>query len=147
MHRRRHTVNDRDRLPFAATDIVLRTAIVALALATAYVHATLGGALYTLNAFGYLVGAAAMVVPIAIARRYRWLIRIGLAGYAATTIAAWAVEGPYYMTAYVAKAIELALIALLAIDFARRDGNPIDRIRDEIRSMSGGSRGAAAGRP
>ena len=88
-----------------------------------------------------------MVVPIAIARRHRWLIRIGLAGYAATTIVAWAVEGPYYATAYVAKAIELALIALLVIDFARCDGNPIDRVRDEVRSLSGGSRGTAAGRP
>jgi hypothetical protein len=120
---------------------------VALASATAYIHFTLGGALFTLNAIGYVVGAAAIVVPIPIARRYRWLIRIGLAGYAATTIVAWAVDGPYFSTAYVAKAIELALITLLVIDFARRDGNPIDRVRDELRSLFGRSQGEAAGRP
>ena len=140
-------MNDRNRLTLTATDAVLRTAIVALTVGTAYIHLTLGGALFTLNGVGYLVGAAAMVVPLAIARRHRWLIRIGLAGYAFTTIVAWALDGPYYATAYVAKAIELALIALLAIDFVRRDGNPIDRVRDELRSLSGGSPGAAAGRP
>ena len=46
----------------------------------------------------------------------RTAIRIGLAGYAATTIAAWAVQGPFYSTAYLAKVIELTLIALLVID-------------------------------
>jgi hypothetical protein len=136
-----------DDLPVGGADIVLRLAIVALALATAYIHATLGGPRFTLNAIGYLVLAAAIVAPFAIARRYRWVIRIGLAGYAATTIVAWAIEGAFYTTAYVAKAIELALIALLVIDFARRDGNPIDRVRDELRSRFGRSHGPAAGRP
>jgi hypothetical protein len=131
--------------PLSDADIVLRAVIVALTLGTAYIHLTLGGLLFTLNATGYLVGAIAMVIPLAIAVRYRWLIRIGLAGYAATTIAAWAVQGPYYSTAYLAKAIELALIGLLAIDFLRRDGNPIDRIRLELRSLLGRSNGAAPG--
>ncbi len=121
--------------PLSDADIVLRLGIVALTLSTAYIHLTLGGVLFTLNAVGYLVGAAAMVVPVAFAVRFRWLIRIGLAAYAATTIAAWAIDGPYYSTAYLAKAIELALIALLAIDFIRRDGNPIELIRHEIRSL------------
>jgi hypothetical protein len=111
-------------------------AIVALALSTAYIHLTLGGLRFTLNATGYVVLAAAMIAPIAIAVRYRWLIRLALAGYAATTIVAWAVEGPYYSTAYVAKAIELALIALLVIDMARRDGNPVERLRHEVRSLT-----------
>lgn len=132
--------------PLSDADIVLRVAIVALALGTAYIHMTLGGDLFNLNAIGYVVGAAAMVVPIAIAVRYRWLIRIGLAGYAATTITAWAIGGPYYSTAYLAKAIELALIALLAIDFARRDGNPIELIRHEIRSLLARPNGRASGR-
>ena len=35
--------------------------------------------------------------------------------------------GPYYTTAYIAKAIEVALIVLVAIDFARHDGNPVSR--------------------
>jgi hypothetical protein len=59
-------------------------------------------------------------------------VRIGLAGYAATSIAAWVIQPTYYSTAYLAKVIELALIAMLAIDFIRRDGNPIDRIRQEM---------------
>jgi hypothetical protein len=132
--------------PLSAADIVLRVALVALALATAYIHLTLGGLLFTLNAIGYVVGATALVVPIAIAVRYRWLVRIGLAGYAGATIAAWVVQPTYYPTAYLAKAIELALITLLAIDLIRRDGNPIERIRHEIRSLIGRPHGPASGR-
>ena len=132
--------------PIGDADIVLRVAIVALTLATAYIHLTLGGLLFTLNAIGYVVGAAALVVPIAIAVRYRWLVRIGMACYAVTTIAAWAIDPIFFPTAYLAKAIEVALIALLAIDFIRRDGNPIERIRHEIRSLLGRPQGPASGR-
>jgi hypothetical protein len=132
--------------PLGDADILLRVAIVSLTLATAYIHLTLGGVLFTLNATGYVVGAAALVAPIAIAVRYRWLVRIGLAGYAATTIAGWVVDPVFYSTAYHAKAIEVALIALLAIDFIRRDGNPIDRIRHEIRSLLARPHGPASGR-
>ena len=132
--------------PLSDADIVLRAATVALTLATAYIHSTLGGLLFTLNAIGYVVGAAALIVPISIAVRYRWLVRMGLAGYAATSIAAWLIQPTYYSTAYLAKAIELALIAVLAIDFIRRDGNPIDRIRHEIRSLQARPQGRASGR-
>jgi hypothetical protein len=131
--------------PLSDADTVLRAAIVALALATAYIHSTLGGLLFTLNATGYVVGALAMVTPMALAVRYRWLVRIGLAAYAATSIVAWLIQPTFYSTAYVAKAIELALIALLAIDFARRDGNPIERIRSEIGSLRTHLRGPASG--
>ena len=126
----------RSSRPLTSGDIVLRVAIVALALSTAYIHLTLGGLRFTLNATGYVVLAAAMIAPIAIAVRYRWLIRLALAGYAATTIVLWAIEGPYYSMAYIAKAIELALIALLVIDIARRDGNPVERLRHEVRSLT-----------
>lgn len=132
--------------PLSDADIVLRVAIVALTLATAYIHLTLGGTLFTLNAIGYLFGAVAMVIPVEIAVRYRWLIRIGLAAYAATTIAGWLIDPIYYPTAYLAKAIEVVLIALLAIDSARRDGNPIERIRHEIRSLRARPHGPVSGR-
>ena len=132
--------------PLTDADILLRVAIVALTLATAYIHLTLGGTLFTLNAVGYAVGAAAMVVPLAVAVRYRWLVRIGLAGCAAATIAAWLIDPLLYSTAYLAKAIEVALIALLVLDFARRDGNPIDRIRDELRALLARPQGPASGR-
>ena len=125
----------RSSRPLSGGDIVLRVAIVALALSTAWIHLNLGGLRFTLNAAGYGALAIAMIAPIPLAVRYRWLIRLALAGYAATTIVAWAVEGPYYATAYVAKAIELALIALLVIDIARRDGNPVVRLRREVRTL------------
>lgn len=119
------------------TDIVLRLAIVGLTLATGYIHSTLGGLLFTLNAVGYLVAAVALVIPLGIAVRYRWVVRLGLIGYAATTIIGWAIQGPYFTTAYVAKAIEVTLIILLAIDFARMDGNPITVIKSELAQLSG----------
>lgn len=125
----------RSSRPLSGGDIVLRVAIVALALSTGYIHLTLGGLRFTLNATGYVVLAAAMIAPIALAVRYRWLIRLALMSYAATTIVAWAIEGPYYSTAYVAKSIELTLIALLVIDLVRRDGNPVERLRREVRSL------------
>jgi hypothetical protein len=118
--------------PFTRTDAAIRVAIVALALGTAYIHSTLGGLLFTLNATGYVVFAIAMVAPVVLASNFRWLVRIGLMGYAATTILGWAITGPYYSTAYVAKAIEVALILVVAIDFVRFDGNPVAKIRSEI---------------
>jgi hypothetical protein len=137
---------NRDTRPLGIADMVLRVAIVALTLATAYIHLTLGGLLFTLNGIGYAVGAAAMVVPIGIAVRHRWLIRIGIAGYAAATIAGWVLDPVFYSTAYLAKAIEVALIALLASDFVRRDGGQIARIRREIRSLLGPLEGPTSGR-
>jgi hypothetical protein len=113
-------------------DVAIRLGIVGLTLSTAYIHSTLGGVLFTLNAFGYLVAAVAMVIPLGIAVRYRWFIRLGLMGYAATTIVGWAIQGPYYSTAFIAKGIEVALIVLLAVDFARLDGNPVTVIKREL---------------
>jgi hypothetical protein len=114
------------------TDLAIRAAIVGLVLGTAYIHSTLGGLLFTLNAAGYLVAALAIIAPIALASRFRWFIRMGLAGYALTAIVAWAIMGPYYSTAYLAKGIEIALIALLVVDFVRFDGNPFAKVRAEI---------------
>ena len=137
----------RSSRPLSDGDVLLRIAVVALALATGYIHLTLGGLLFTLNGIGYLVAAGALIVPLAIAVRYRWLIRIGLAAYAATTITAWLIDPIFYQTAYLAKGIEVVLIALLAIDFARRDGNPVERVRHEIRSLLARPQGPASGRP
>jgi hypothetical protein len=124
------------RTSLRTSDIVVRAAIVTLALATGYIHSTLGGLLFTLNAIGYAVAAIAIVVPLALAVRFRWVIRVGLMGYAATAILMWAIQGPYYQTAYIAKAIEVALITVLAVDFARHDGNPIALIRRELAAFS-----------
>ena len=125
------------RTALRPADVAIRAAIVALALTTGYIHYTLGGVLFTLNALGYLVAAVAIVIPLALAVRFRWFIRLGLMGYAATAIVMWAIQGPYYSTAYIAKAVEVALIVLLAIDFARHDGSPIGVIRRELAAFTG----------
>ena len=117
-------------------DVVIRIAIVGLTLGTAYIHSTLGSLLFTLNAVGYVTAAIAIVVPLGLAIRFRWFIRLGLMGYAATAIVAWAVQGPFYTTAYIAKAIEVALIVLLAVDFARLDGNPIKVVKSKLASVA-----------
>jgi hypothetical protein len=124
------------RTTLRPADVAVRAAIVALALTTGYIHYTLGGLLFTLNAAGYAVAAVAMIIPLALAVRFRWIVRIGLIGYAATAILGWAIMGPYYSTAYVAKAIEVALIVLVAIDFVRQDGNPISVVRREFAAFT-----------
>ena len=53
-----------------ATAAVLTIAIVGLTLATAYIHSTLGGLLFTLNALGYL-GLAGLIVIGAASPRTR----------------------------------------------------------------------------
>lgn len=121
--------------PLGPVDVVLRIGIVGLVLGTAYIHSTLGGLLFTLNALGYLVAAVAIVIPLALAVRFRWVVRLGLIGYAATTIVGWAIQGPFYSTAYIAKAIEVALIVLVAVDFARMDGNPISVVKSELAAL------------
>jgi len=119
--------------PTNAAGVALRTAIVALTLATGWIHANLGGLLFELNAAGYLVAAAAMIAPIALAVRFRWFIRLGLIGYAATAIVAWYLTGPRYEIAYLAKAIEVALIALLLVEVRAYDGNPLRHLRRAAR--------------
>ena len=126
-------------------DVAIRVAIVGLALATGYIHSTLGGLLFTVTATGYAVAALAMVVPLGLAIRFRWFVRLGLIAYTATTIVGWYLTGPRYDTAYLAKAIEVVLIAMLAIDFVRRDGNPIAVIRRELQGMARRRTGAARG--
>jgi hypothetical protein len=125
------------RTALRPVDVAIRAAIVALVLTTGYIHYTLGGLLFTLNALGYLTAAVAIVIPLALAVRFRWFIRIGLMGYAATAIVAWAVMGPYFSTAYIAKAVEVSLIVLLAIDFARHDGSPVAVVRRELAAFNG----------
>lgn len=111
------------------SDLAMRALIVGLTLATGYIHLTLGGLIFTLNGIGYGVAAVALIVPLGFAIRFRWVVRLGLIGYAATAIVGWYLTGPRYDVAYLAKAIEVILIALLAVDFVRHDGSPIDVAR------------------
>src|SRR3954454_5618172 len=122
------TLPGRPRITLPATsEMALRAAVVALTLGTGYIHFTLGGWLFTMNAAGYAVAAVAMVIPLSLAIRYRSVVRLGIIGYAATTIIGWWLTGPRYETAYVAKAIEIALIVLLSIDLVRHHGKPQEK--------------------
>ena len=121
-------------------DVAIRLAVVGLALSTGYIHSTLGGMLFTLNAVGYLVLAIAQIVPLGPLSGYRWVARLALAGYAVTTIAGWYLEGPRYFTAYLAKGIEIVLISLVAVEVVRLDGGPrgiVSKIRSTLAIVAG----------
>jgi hypothetical protein len=119
---------------------LLTTAIVGLTLATAYIHLGLGGLLFTLNGLGYL-GLAGLVVigaaaPAAIVKRFSWFPRIALLGYTAMTIAGYVVMGPYFTLGFIAKGIEVALIALLVVDIFRVYGSPMNVVRVALDSVA-----------
>lgn len=120
--------------------VVLLIAIVGLTLTTAWIHYSLGGLLFLLNAAGYVVLAVTIVATFVLrapmARRLGWLPRIALMGYAALTIAAWAIMGPYFQLAYIAKAVEAALIVVLAVDLYRTYGGPIELFRRAMLELS-----------
>ncbi len=104
---------------------VLLLVILELTLATAYIHVGLGGLLFTLNAIGYLglaiANGATAAVPTL--RRYGWLPRIGLAGYALVTIGAYLIVGPYFDLGWITKAIEVAIVGLVLVDLLGRYGD------------------------
>jgi hypothetical protein len=119
---------------------VLTAAIVGLTLATGYIHFTLGGVLFTLNALGYAGLAAIYVVgamaPMPIIEKFSWFPRMALIGYAATTIVGYLVMGPYFTLGWIAKGIEVALIVLVAVDILRVYGSPMGLIRAAVTSLS-----------
>ena len=132
-----------------AFGIALTVAIVALTLTTAYIHLGLGGMLFTLNALGY-AGLAALyiigsVAPHPLVARFSWFPRVALAGYAAITIVAWLVQGPYFQLAYIAKGVEITLIGLIVVDVFRVYGSPAALVRSAVTSVFGsGNRGGMA---
>jgi hypothetical protein len=122
-----------------AAGAVLTAAIVGLTLATAYIHSTLGGLLFTLNALGYL-GLAALIVigaaaPVAVVKRFSWFPRVALLGYTLMTIAGYLVMGPYFTLGFIAKGIEVALVTLLVIDIIRVFGSPMGLVRTALASV------------
>jgi hypothetical protein len=100
--------------------ILLTGVILELTLATAFIHFSLGGTLFLLNAAGYLaLGVAylgAAILPIEIARRFTWLPRVGLAAFASVTIIAYLVIGPHFTLGWVTKGIEVAIVMLVIAD-------------------------------
>jgi hypothetical protein len=108
---------------------------VVLTLATAWVHASLGGLLFLLNAAGYATFAVGMLVPRPLAL-LRPLVRLGLLGFTIVTIGAWVAFGARFELAYIDKGIELVLVALVALEIQLQDGGPIGLAR-KIRSLMG----------
>ena len=122
------------------TGVLLTAAIVGLTLATAYIHLSLGGLLFTLNGLGF-IGLAGLVVigavsPIALVKRFSWFPRVALIGYSAMTIAGYLVMGPYFSLGFIAKGIEVALIALLVVDVIRVYGSPMGLVRSALDSIA-----------
>ncbi len=119
---------------------LLTAAIVGLTLATAYIHLTLGGLLFTLNGLGY-IGLAGLVVigaaaPTGLVQRFSWFPRIALIGYAAITIAGYLVMGPYFMLGFITKGIEVVLISLVVVDVIRVYGSPMGFVRTALDSVA-----------
>ena len=106
--------------------LVLNLAIVELTLTTAFIHFSLGGALFTLNAAGYVALAGALVVttvwPVGLIGKLAWVPRVALAAYTVATIVGYLVMGPYFALGWIAKAVEVAILTLLAAEWALRDG-------------------------
>jgi hypothetical protein len=115
--------------------VALRIAIVGLTLATAQIHATLGGLMFTLNALGYATLAAAMVLPGPIGR-IRWLTRYALIGFTTVTVLGWLAFGARFDLAYIDKAIEVVLIALLLVESWVIDGGPLTVARRAQRDVA-----------
>lgn len=124
--------------------VALAIVIALLALATAYIHATLGSPLFYLNTLGYVVLAAALVAPLELARRFRWLVRLGLLLFTIGTIGGWIVFGARYDVAYIAKGIEVLMLILLIQSIYRYDGGPrgvmthLRGLRGDLSSLRGG---------
>ena len=119
---------------------VVTAAIVGLTLATAYIHLGLGGVLFTLNGLGY-IGLAGLIVigaavPMAIVQRFSWAPRLALAGYVLATIGGYLVMGPYFTLGWIAKGIEVTLIALLVVDVIRVYGSPMAFVRSALASIA-----------
>ena len=122
-----------------AAGAVLTAAIVGLTLATAYIHSTLGGLLFTLNALGYL-GLAALIVigaaaPTTLIERFSWFPRLALLGYTLMTIVGYLVMGPYFTLGFIAKGIEVTLVTLLVVDIIRVYGSPMGLVRTALSSV------------
>jgi hypothetical protein len=113
----------------------LRILIVGLTLATAAIHASLGGLLFAANAIAYCTLALAMIVPGPIAQ-IRWLVRLGLIGFTTATVGGWLLFGARFPLAYLDKGIELALIGAVIIELWRADGGPIGVVRQAQRLVA-----------
>lgn len=114
----------------------LRVGAALLAFGTAYIHSTLGGLLFTLNALGFAALGIALFAPFKfiLPARYeqslRLLARLGLLGFAAATIVGWIFFGARFDLGYYATGIEVLIIAVMLVDIGRVAGGPRDVVRE-----------------
>ena len=113
----------------------LTAAIVELTLDTAYIHLSLGGLLFTLNAIGYAALAAALAPP-------RFPIGSCAGSLAPTRRPGRVHRGhdrrvprhrPVLHLGWIAKAVEVGILALLAVDLVRVYGSPAGLVRAAMR--------------
>lgn len=97
---------------------LLQWGIILITIATALIHFSLlfPDVLFILNGLGYLTLLAALYLPLPQLAGYRRLIRWALLGYTALTIILWIIMGSRIPIAYIDKAIEVVLIALLWLE-------------------------------
>lgn len=95
----------------------LRVGIALLTAVTAAIHFSLlfPNAAFILNSFGYVALLTALYAPVPGLASRKPLVRWVFVGYAALTVIIWLAIGERSVIAYVAKADELALIALLLV--------------------------------
>jgi hypothetical protein len=116
------------RTTHRALEALSHATIVGLTLATAAIHASLGGLLFTANAVGYATLALVYALPGPIGY-VRWLVRLALLGFTTTTIAGWLAFGARFDLAYVDKGIEIVLVAFLLAEMWDLDGGPSGIVR------------------
>lgn len=92
--------------------------IIAAAVVTALIHISLlfPDAVFILNGLGYLGLLGALYLPLPWLDRWRGLIRWALIGYTVLTIVLWVAIGSRTPIAYVSKAAEVVLLALLLLE-------------------------------
>lgn len=110
-------------------DPLLLLFVAGLTLATAYIHFWVGGIMLLLNAVGYVTLLGGVALTAVAFRRGLPLVLAALAGYAGVTIVGWLIIGPYFDVAYLAKAIEVALISTIAIYLVRHRGEARTAVR------------------
>jgi hypothetical protein len=129
------TMNMTDRVDPRIGTTTIRVLLVSLTLATAAIHAYLGGLLFLANAVGYTILAVAMIVPGPIGQ-VRWLVRLALIAFTTATIGGWLLFGARFQIAYIDKSIELALVAVAALELWRSDGGPSGVAREARRLVA-----------
>jgi hypothetical protein len=118
------------------TELALRGSAVVLALVAATIHASLGSLLYTLNAIGFTVLAVGLVLPFGAVvgptagRALRTLVRVGLLGFALSTIVGWILFGARYSLGYQATAVETAIVVVTVASILRATGGPVSVARE-----------------